>query len=182
MSNNKFKDLPIIDSNKFYLLAVKKGIKTTRKEVQEYIKSTETAQVHKQFKRNTENFRRIRPPKPIPGYWQMDMMDMTKLKRFNSGFGWGLMLIDIHSRYGVIYPSKSKKPKELATYLKKFIGNFPVITISSDNGNEFKGEVTKLLKENKIGQYLNKEQDKNTMAIVERWIRTIRDRISRKWI
>ena len=58
--------------------------------------------------------------------------------------------IDVASRYKVARPLKSKKPSELALelvaiYKKGDVFKYPKV-FQCDNGSEFKGEVTKLLK------------------------------------
>ena len=80
--------------------------------------------------------------------------------------------IDVASRYKVARPLKSKKPSELALelvaiYKKGDVFKYPKV-FQCDNGSEFKGEVTKLLKKHNVETWRATTKYKHThTAFVE---------------
>jgi len=120
------------------------------------------------------------------GYVQCDLMDMTAYKKFNRGFGYGLLFIDIRSRYGWVYPTKRKTAAECAESLEKWydfavdnpsdISLKKLWTLYTDDGGEFKGEFNKFLEKNSV-KHVMTPSDTSHQVLVERWIRTLKEKI-----
>ena len=90
-----------------------------------------------------------------------------------------LTCLNINSRYAYCYPFKSKGTEEMFILLSKFINDAHPKIIESDNGNEFTNNKIKQLFTNNEIEYVifDKTFNKNAMAKVERFNKTIRDRI-----
>ena len=78
----------------------------TLKVVKEFVSNQEAAQLTKEIKK--PKFNHIVAPS-INDQWQIDLLDLTKYKKVNKGYGWLLVVIDIFSRYGWAGPYQSKQ-------------------------------------------------------------------------
>jgi hypothetical protein len=121
------------------------------------------------------------------GWYQMDLMDMSQVsaKKGNQNMKFVLVIIEIYSRYGFAYPLKNKEPVTVLEGLKKWkedVGQRDIKGVWSDDGSEWKGVVGKWLKDEGIAHKVVDKWGKNSMGIVERWIRTLRMRIRQVWI
>lgn len=117
------------------------------------------------------------------GVLQIDLMDMSSYKTRNKNFGYALLIIDIYSRYGWAIPIKRKYASDVYEAFKKWYDeiDFKVRKVYSDIGGEFKGDFSKFLKDKGIIQKMidSKEQHQ---VVVERWIRTLKEKIRDQWI
>ena len=113
----------------------------------------------------------------------IDLMDMSKVatKKGNANHNFGLVAIDVYSRRGWIEPIKNKTTGYVLEGLKKiFIKNVPE-RITSDNGGEFKGQVSEYFRQNNIEHRTVQVGDHRTMGIIDRFIRTIRNELNLIW-
>ena len=112
--------------------------------------------------------------------WQVDLIDLPKLARFNRGYRFILTCIDVFSKFAWVQPLKNKKGSGVAAALKKMFayGRQPT-QLQSDKGKEFLNkDVQKLLKDMKIHFFTIQNPDTKA-AIVERFNRTLKERIFR---
>ena len=121
---------------------------------------------------------------PEFGYLQIDLMVMEKEATRNKNFKYGFVVIDIYSRYGDVIPIKNKTSVSCLEAFKKYINkiNKNIISITTDNGSEYKGEFSKFLKEKDIYHKMVEPNDHHAMGIVDRFIQTIRRMILAKWV
>lgn len=121
--------------------------------------------------------------------YQMDSMFLDQFKRQNSGYIGLLTFIEITSRKGYAIPIKSKFQKEINRAFNEFYKqvNGNIINITSDNEASFKNAV----KQHKgITHWLSDVDDKTKVGKIERFNRTIREKITKymktfktaKWI
>jgi hypothetical protein len=103
---------------------------------------------------------------------------MLKFSEFNDNFLYLLTIIDCFSRYGFAIPLKSKKPKEIVDGLSVAFKEYGIpLKCQSDNGLEFKnGTVKSFFKECGVIYYTTTNDDIKC-ALVERFNRTIKDRL-----
>ena len=117
------------------------------------------------------------------GILQIDLMDMSSYKTRNKNFGYALLIIDVYSRYAWAIPIKRKYASDVYEAFKSWYesANIDVLKVYSDIGNEFLGDFSKYLEEKGIVQVMidSKEQHQ---AIVERWIRTLKEKIKDYWV
>ena len=111
--------------------------------------------------------------------WDSDLMVLDKLAKYNKGFKYLVVFIDLFSRKLWVEPLKKKTPEEMVQAMKKVFkkGRKPK-TIRSDSGGEYMGRtVQKFLKDNDIYHLIAYNVYHANYA--ERVIRTIKGRIFR---
>ena len=69
------------------------------------------------------------------GNWQADLLFLENYKKYNHNYGIFLVLIEITSRFGVVYPLKKKSDTYEA--FEKFIKIYKPTLIESDKGSKF---------------------------------------------
>ena len=97
---------------------VLKERKITKAYVKRWLEKQEVRQVFKR-KRKKEYYSIIANP-PVPrNNYQMDLMDWHQLSRWNKGYKWMMVNIDVYSRYVMVVPMKKKNdPSVVAAYRK----------------------------------------------------------------
>ena len=96
---------------------------------------------------------------------------MTALSKDNEGFNFLLLVIDIFSKYGWIVPLKDKKGKTVANALKTIFEERKPGKLWTDKGREFYNKDVKEI----INLYSTENEEKS--SIVERWIRTMKEKM-----
>ena len=106
--------------------------------------------------------------------WAADLVDMTAFSKYNKGYKYILMVIDIFSKYGWAFPLKTKKGDEVAkTFSKLWQNEVPPKRLWVDKGSEFFNKAMKLVNKKKnIKMYTTENEEKS--SVVERWNRTIK--------
>lgn len=124
--------------------------------------------VRKKFRK-----RRVFTPS-VDAILAIDIADMSMFSRTNRGYKYLLMIIDTFSKYGWIFPLKSKTGKDVAEALKKlFKSGVKCNKIWSDRGKEFLNKhVQKVFEDNDVTIYHTENEEKS--CICERWIRTMK--------
>jgi hypothetical protein len=56
--------------------------------------------------------------KGVDDQWDVDLMDMTKFAKYNNGYNFILVVIDIFSKYVWLRPLKDKKGESVSKALK----------------------------------------------------------------
>ena len=96
---------------------------------------------------------------------------MTAFSKFNQGFRYLLLVIDIFSKYGWIIPLKNKEGKTVASALKTIFKERKPEKMWVDKGKEFYNKDVKGL----IELYSTENEEKS--SVVERWIRTMKEKM-----
>lgn len=114
-----------------------------------------------------------------PGSWAVDLTfypDYATLpaNRKREGI---LVALEQTSRFAWCRPFRRKTPEEMAPLLAELIREYDVRSVTTDDGNEFKGAVRALFERHKIAHYASSR--KGATARVERFNRTLREKISR---
>ena len=107
----------------------------------------------------------------IDKIWAADLADMTALSKDNEGVNFLLLVIDIFSKYGWIVPLKNKKGETVANALKTIFKERKPEKLWTDKGREFYNKDVKEL----IELYSTENEEKS--SIVERWIRTMKEKM-----
>ena len=126
-------------------------------------------ELHKPAKRKF-NKRRVMVS-GIDKIWAADLADMTAFKDYNDGYTFLLLVIDIFSKYGYLVPLKNKKGETVANALKTIFKERKPEKLWTDKGREFYNKDVKEL----IELYSTENEEKS--SIVERWIRTIKEKM-----
>ena len=96
---------------------------------------------------------------------------MTAFKNYNDGYTFLLLVIDMFSKYGWIIPLKDKKGITVAKELEELFKERKPDKLWTDRGTEFYNENVKDL----VELYSTENEEKS--SIVERWIRTMKEKI-----
>lgn len=110
--------------------------------------------------------------------WQADLMDMQKYSRENSGYRYILIAIDVFSRQAYAVPTKSKNGPEIAKALETILKDVQPKYLQTDLGLEFYNSHVKKVLDKKNVELFSVYSEKKA-ALVERLIRTIKEKISR---
>ena len=112
--------------------------------------------------------------------WDMDLIDMTYMSKYNDGYLFILAIVDIFSRYAWVVLIKSKKAVDVLRGLNLLFDSTVrrPITIRSDKGSEFVNKtVARFFEDNAILHSVTQNEVKANY--VERWIKTLKGRLSR---
>jgi hypothetical protein len=107
----------------------------------------------------------------IPGAYQFDTL-------INKGASppYYLIFININTRKGYAYPMSSKNSKSVLRALEQFVSETTPRVLRSDQDSAYlSDDIRSFLKENNIGYTTTNDEDHNTLGIINRFIRTIRD-------
>jgi len=97
----------------------------------------ETYTLHHPVRRNFQRCRII--VSGIDDQWQADLIDLTKLKKFNNGHTFMLIVIDVFSKFAWAEPLKNKTSKSILKAFAKIVnrsGRKPLF-LYTDRGLEF---------------------------------------------
>ena len=126
-------------------------------------------ELHKPIKRKF-NKRRVLVS-GIDKIWGADLADMTAINKDNEGYNFLLLVIDIFSKYGWIIPLKNKKGETVAEAFKEIFKERKPGKLWTDKGREFYNKDVKGL----VELYSTENEEKS--SIVERWIRTMKEKM-----
>ena len=96
---------------------------------------------------------------------------MQAFSKFNRGIKYLLAVIDVFSKYGWLVPLKDKTGKSVASALKTIFKERQPEKMWVDKGREFYNENVKSL----VELYSTENEEKS--SVVERWIRTMKERM-----
>ncbi|KAF0146741.1 MAG: putative uncharacterized transposon-derived protein F54H12.3-like [Ignavibacteria bacterium] len=161
--------------------AKSQGIKGLNKKlVKEFLSGDRAYSHHKRIIKKIARNKTI--VKGIDSQWQADLVDMQAFAEENDGIKYLLTSIDIFSKYSWVVPIKDKSTKEM------IIGFRKLFTISSprkpeklqtDKGTEFLNEKIQSLLSKEFGIKHFTTMGETKCSLVERFHRTIKDRIWR---
>ena len=113
----------------------------------------------------------------IDEIWTADLVDMQKFSKWNKGYKYLLMVIDVLSKYGWIITLKDKKGESVMNAFKtifKEVREPQYLWV--DKGKEFYNKHLKdLLEKHNIQMYSTENEEKS--SVVERWNRTIKNKM-----
>ena len=150
----------------------------SRSQTREWLAKQEAYTLHKPAR-----WRFVRNPIVVNGIdvmWEIDLADLSMLKRHNNNYVYLLQVIDALSRYAWSVPIKSKAPEIVAKAFEKVLkdSNRKPVTVSSDAGREFVGKPFQdMLRKRGIYHFVPTSDMK--CPIIERWNRTLKTRMWR---
>ena len=162
-------------AERLYQKAKEKGLNISRKIVKDWLKTQDTFTRYKQIVRRHKFQKTF--VKDLADQIQMDLVDMKKYSRQNTGYYWILTAIKIFSRMAFAIPfyrkdtkNMTKAVEELLEQFKERFGKYPKVA-QFDEGKEFYNVgVKNLLKENNV-EYFSTSFGSKKAAIVERFNR-----------
>ena len=185
-----------MSKNRF--IKVAKLLKVSYKDASEYYDKQAVNQIYKK-QNQSKKYTPIESPRYEPGDLQIDLMIMSKFpKNQNKGYQYMLNILDVYSRYVKSYPIKTKSDKEVFIHVEQYVKEFRKIypknkiSVTIDNGSEFKGKVKKFFNDEGIKIYIATPNENTKMRnmLVERYHRTFWEKLrkiltheeSLKWI
>lgn len=130
-------------------------------------------ELHKPARRNFE--RRKMVMKGVDDLWQIDLVEMNKYSRANSGFNYILTVICVFSKYAWAVPVRRKNAKDVTNAMESIfkLGRTPK-NVQSDMGKEFwNSSFAALMKKYSINHYSTYSTMK--AFICERFNRTLKN-------
>ena len=150
----------------FYKIVKDKYIGITRDDVEKFIKNQTVYQITKEPKRGIN--------KPIittyPNErWAIDLVDMKIYEKYNSGYKYILTCIDYFTKYVWAEPFKDTQSISVTDAMEKISNDANTIPkiLQSDNGSEFKGELSEWAHQNKIGQIKTLSYSPTSNGLIE---------------
>ena len=114
--------------------------------------------------------------------WEIDLCDMQRLKTFNDGYSYILVVIDVLSKFAWVEPLRDKSSNTVRRALEMILkraGNRVPILVQSDKGKEFVAfTFTDFLQKQGIVYRTVRNPDVKA-AVVERLNRTLKERMYR---
>jgi len=163
--------------NNLYARAKKELPTIKKQDVSDWMKKQEVSQIYTKPKSKKEDYQTIKCPLNSVGCLQSDLMDISRYSKYNKNYKFILNVIDIQTRYAWAFIIKNKEPKTILPHIKTVVADirkqYPEnpLTLTTDYGNEYKGSITKYLKEQNILHI--QTLSKTTLSIAERFNRTM---------
>ena len=158
-----------------YRATQKDRVGINRQQIKEWLSKQPTYTLHKPIRKR---FKRNRVMvNGIDQQWQADLVDMTSLARYNSGYKYLLTCIDVLSKYAWTVPIKNKTGLALIDAFKQILkcGRRPHL-LQTDKGTEFLNRnFQNLLKKEKIRFFTTQNETK--ASVVERFNRTLKTKM-----
>ena len=149
--------------------------KITQAYVKRWLGKQEVRQVFHR-KKKKEYFSIIANP-PVPrNNYQMDLMDWHQLSKFNKGYNWMMVNIDVYSRYAMVVPMKTKNETDVVAAYKRITERMGITkNLTTDLEPAVRGAKFQTLLKQQGTKFwgVNPEFSMNT-GMVERMNRTIR--------
>ena len=157
-------------------LARASGVK--RKQVKKWLSSQDTFTLHKPVRHRFPRRKTVVSGKD--DQWQADLVDVKSLKKHNDGVTFLLTVIDVLSKYAWVVPLRNKTgPRLKEAFDHIFSQGRKPCKLQTDKGTEFKNrEVQAFLKDQGV-HFFTTENSEIKAAIVERFNRTLQERLYR---
>lgn len=149
--------------------------KFSKKTISAWLEKQNTYTLHKpkrnRFKRNEYDVNNI------GDLWQADLIDLQNISKYNNGYKYILVVIDVFSKFGWCEPIKQKTSSEIVRAFSNIFNNklkYLPLHIQTDNGREFTNKHFQIFLKQKNIQYFSTNNSETKACIVERYIRTIK--------
>ena len=151
----------------------------TNKRALEWLQYRDAYTLHKPQRKRFQRRRFI--VAGIDSQWQIDLVDLQKLKKENEGERYLFTCIDVFSKFAWALPIKNKTGKATVAALKRIIatsGRKPK-DIVMDKGSEFLNTTFLQFLKNQAIRFFTTENAETKAAVIERWHRTLKNKMFR---
>ena len=109
--------------------------------------------------------------------WCSDLVEMQRFSKWNKGYRYLLMVLDLFSKYGWIVPLKDKKGETVTEAFKTIFkeGRKPQYLWTDKEKEYYNKNMKELLEKNNITLYSTENEEKS--SVCERWNRTIKTKM-----
>ena len=157
--------------------AIKRVVpKKYKKQVQPWLSQQDTYTLHKPVRYRFPRRRII--VGGIDHQWQADLVDVSRLSKYNKGTKYLLTCIDVLSKYAFVVPLKNKTGQSLVDAFHQIFksGRRP-LALQTDKGTEFTNRVfQKYLHDNNVDFFTTENEDIKC-SIAERFNRTLKTKM-----
>ena len=115
----------------------------------------------------------------VNNQFDSDLFDVTAYKKWNAGYSYILIVIDVFSRYLMTEPLKSKRSSEVAKALSKVLRRRSCINFRSDAGGEFNNKIVSKLLSSKLIKHIIARNTETKANYAEMVIRTLSKKMFR---
>lgn len=154
-----------------------RGVLIPLKEIKEWLRGNDT---YTRFRFRRKKFKR-NPiiAGEIDEQWQGDLAELSDLSRYNSGFKYLFICIDVVSRFGFVEALKTKRSDEVTEAFQRILqrGRKPS-KFQTDDGKEFLNSRFQGFLRNEGIEFFTVKSE-NKAALAERLVRTIKEKIWR---
>lgn len=160
------------------------GLKVTKKEVDDFIKSKSEQQQTTITSVKKKDLGRIVSYYPL-SVIQMDIFDLSKYYRDNQGYKYILCIVDVYSRKVWTYKMKNKDNNNvfesfntfmIDSNLKKYT---PTILMSDNDSTFMNDKFQQILQSHKIIHQPNKLNDHHSLGLIDSFARTLKKTFTR---
>ena len=120
----------------------------------------------------------------IDQQWDMDLVDLQKLAKWNKGTKYLLTVIDVFSKYAWDEPLKSESAQQVTAALEKLwkraAPRHPM-TVQTDAGTEFYNSSVQVFFDKQDVRHFSTHGDPHA-AVVVRWNKTLKTKMFRNFI
>jgi transposase InsO family protein len=162
----------------FHTIKTENKYKISRKQLKNWLKSSETYTLHKPLRRQFERNRIV--VSGISIEWESDLADMALLKEHNEGYSYFIVFIDDFSKHAIAKPLKTKTAKEVVNITADILNSAKITPaiIRTDKGGEYvNAQFKNLFKKFGIRHWVTQNEKK--CACAERLLKTLKNRIYR---
>jgi transposase InsO family protein len=157
--------------------ALQRSTKLPRKTIAEWLAHQDTYTLHKPIRRKFTRQKTITGG--IDHQFQADLIDMRNLRKYNKGVSYLLTCIDVFSKFAWAIPIKSKTGKALVEAVGEIFASRKPFSFQSDRGSEFRNKsFLKFLRDENVHFFTTENEDVKA-AIVERFNRTLKEKMWR---
>ena len=151
-----------------------------RSYVERYLETNATYQKYRPTKHQASTTKPIIPKAPFNRI-QIDLVDFSKLAKYNNDYKWMLTAVDLFTKKAYARALKNKTANEVWQALDKIIEEMPVqpSIVQSDNGGEFKGRVSEGLADKDIKQVFSSPYHPQSQGAVEAFNGTFKKLLAR---
>ena len=155
---------------------VNKKKKTKIQPVQKWLSQQDTYTLHKPVRYKFQRRRVI--VGGIDHQWQADLVDVSRLSKFNKGIKYLLTCIDVLSKYAWVVPLKDKTGQRLVEAFQLIFksGRQP-FALQTDKGTEFTNRVFQKFLHNQNVSFFTTENEDIKASIAERFNRTLKTKM-----
>ena len=161
-------------AGKLYQIAQREGIKTTHKEVKEFLSKQQVSQVFRKDPPKKGFIVAFSPEERV----QMDLVDLSKFAQKNKGYNWIFLIVDIFTRKVIAYLIKKKDIENVEDVLMEYFDEHHPEVVTSDNESAFKSKIIqKLMLENEVHHSMVDVGDHKALGVIDRAVQTIKNAI-----
>ena len=165
-------------SEKLYKMLKKDNHSITLKKVKEWLSKQETEQIMKPVKKSSSGH--IGAFKPNE-FWNIDIFDLSKYDKYNSGYKYIFCAIDIFTRKAYCIAMKTKSNDSVLNAIENIItsSNKPTVIISDSDSTFLSKQFQKLLEQNNIIHNTVPLGDHHSLGVIDRFALTLKRILSK---